>query len=119
MATFFDDSAAVGSDDEEDFDEETGEVRERQKKKRTDTNGDAMADSSEEDEDDDEDALREVHPLNGTGASSLLTKLYRQEKVSSLMMTRILQTRKRGVATNASGGENAMKKKSWTTRIWS
>jgi len=59
---FFDVSAAVDSEEEdEDYDEETGEVARGPKK-----SGDDLNDSSEEeDEDDDEEAAREVRvPIN-------------------------------------------------------
>ena len=60
MDDFFDRTAAVGSDEEEDeeFDEETGEAVDRPRKSNA-TNGD-MDDSSEEDDDDEEEAEREV-----------------------------------------------------------
>ncbi|KAF2163702.1 hypothetical protein M409DRAFT_57201 [Zasmidium cellare ATCC 36951] len=55
---FFDTTADVGSEEEdEDFDEETGEARPSKKKA---ANGMDMDDSSEEEEDDDEEAEREV-----------------------------------------------------------
>jgi len=55
--SFFDVSAAVDSEEEdEDYDEETGEVARKPRK-----SGDNLGDSSEEeDEDDDEEAAREV-----------------------------------------------------------
>ena len=55
MADFIDSRAEVGSDEESNFDSETGDRRDR-------TNGKNRADvdSSEEEESDDEEAAREV-----------------------------------------------------------
>ncbi|KAI7581219.1 hypothetical protein KC343_g20446, partial [Hortaea werneckii] len=57
MEDFFDTRAAEGSDEEEEFDEETGEAVDRPRKKAE--NGD-VGDSSEEEDDDDEEAERQV-----------------------------------------------------------
>lgn len=61
MATsnLFDIDAEVGSDEDEDFDDETGEVR----TKTRGTNGAGIDDSSEEEEDDDEEEARKVSML--------------------------------------------------------
>jgi transcription elongation factor SPT6 len=57
MDDFFDRTAAEGSDEEEEIDEETGEAINGNRKAPRPTNGD-LNDSSDEDEDDDEEALR-------------------------------------------------------------
>lgn len=58
MATsnLFDMDAEVGSEEDEDYDEETGAVR----TKTRPTNGARLDDSSEEEDDDDEEAERQV-----------------------------------------------------------
>lgn len=63
MATsnFFDIDAELGSEEDEDYDEETGTV----KTKTRPTNGARIDDSSEEeDDDDDEEAERQVRMIN-------------------------------------------------------
>lgn len=62
MDDFFDRTAAVGSDeeDEEDFDEETGEPIDRPRKSKSGAANGDMDDSSEEEDDDDEEEMRKI-----------------------------------------------------------
>lgn len=72
MADFFDNQAELGSEEEDDdFDEETGESKPREK--RRDPNG--IEDSSEEDDDEDEEAERAVRPFSASGVIRGLTRL--------------------------------------------
>jgi transcription elongation factor SPT6 len=65
MNSFIDASAEVGSDEEEEFDSETGETL------RKSNGGHAIVDSSEEDDDDDEEEARAV----GTPTLQLISTL--------------------------------------------
>lgn len=110
--------AELGSDEEEDqsFDEETGEERPRKERARVD-----MDDSSEEeDDDDDAEAARAVCPPRARGSPvAMANRIYRSGKVSLSMTRRRMRNLRSG---NAGGGsvdaQSARRKRLfWTRRI--
>jgi hypothetical protein len=111
----------VEVDDEENddsFDEETGEVRPPKKKQ----NGHMEDSSDEEDDDDDEEAARAVWlPLIAIQLRPVTDSLFRSGKASLLttMTTTMSQKHKSDVGseTRSAGGNVKRKKLFWTRKI--
>jgi hypothetical protein len=109
--------AELGSDEEDDqsFDEETGETRPRKEQSRVE-----MDDSSEEEEDDDDaEAARAVCSLRARGTPVAMTnRLYRSAKVSSSTTRRMRSPRNENAGGGSVDAQSARRKRpSWMKRI--
>lgn len=120
MRDLIDNSAELDDDDENDdsFDEDTGEVK--SKKKRLPRDMDLDDSSDEEDDDDDEEAARQVWLLRAAlpKPGQMTDTIFRLEKVlsSTRMMTRRRNTANAAETKNATVA-NESKKRSWTRKI--